>query len=150
MAAVAVAAGAVAHADAGVVISDAAGRVAVPVDGADFSQVHTVGGASGDGWRWERRVLADGSIGFRHAVSGRCLDLSDPDDGGSGVVIRDCSAESASQRWERRGPALVNRDSGECATEITRVAADGTRDVALVGADCVPGDEAQAWRISPQ
>src|SRR5258707_1265082 len=69
-----------------------------------------------------------------------------PDDGGSAVVIRDCAPTSASQRWERRGMALVNRDSGECATVVPRVV-DGKPDRVLVAAECVLGDPQQQWLV---
>lgn len=141
-----VALGGVARADALTTISAPDGGVVEP-DGwtADFTQVH-VGPDTGGGRQWLRRDEPDGSASFLDLAARRCLDLSDPDDGGSQVVIRACSPASASQRWIRRGTALVDRDTGECATAIPRLV-DGKPDRVLVGAECVAGDPAQAWAL---
>jgi hypothetical protein len=141
----AVAFGGVAHADVPTTIATPDGGVVTP-DGwlTDFTQVH-VGSDSGVP-QWLRQDRPDGSVSFVHAAAGRCLDLADPDDGGSPVVIRDCSAASASQGWERRGMALVDRDTGECATVAPRIV-DGKSDRVLVAADCVLGDPQQAFLV---
>jgi hypothetical protein len=136
------ASGGAAWADADVSIRPAVGSGTLrPEAEADFSRVLLT---ADDGRReWRRIEQEDGSTIFVHRGTRRCLDLSDPDDAGSAVVIRDCAAGSLSQRWERHGLALVDRDTKECLTAVRRASED-----MLAAADCVAGDATQEWVLS--
>ena len=130
-----------AWADADVSIRPAAGSgVLRPEAQTDFSRVLL----TADNGRpvWRRIDQPDGSATFVYRGTRRCLDLSDPDDAGSAAVIRDCAADSVSQRWERHGLALVDRDTKECLTAVRRAGDD-----LVAAADCVAGDLAQEWVV---
>jgi hypothetical protein len=148
-------------ADTAVSIRPAAGGgTALPEADADFARVLVRTAPDGGRPRWTRVDRAESSassgssassassgravrsVSFVYGATRRCLDLSDPDDGGSAVVVRTCAADSLSQRWERRGPALVDRDTGECMTQVTRGG-----EAILAAADCVPGDPSQKWLV---
>ena len=135
----AMASGALAWADPNVAIRPAAGSgVLRPEADADFSRVLP---AADDGRPdWRRIDQGDGSTTFVYRGTQRCLDLSDPDDAGSAAVIRDCAADSPSQRWERHGSALVNHDTKECLTAVRRAG-----DAMVAAADCAAGDTTQEW-----